>query len=62
MTTEEISKKLHEHADWLDSLRVSQDGWAKVLSRASEEVKDLAIAIDEGKIIPHISDHPKYRK
>lgn len=62
MTPEEISQRLHEHADWMESLRVSQDGWAKVLQRAAEEIKDLALAIDEGKIIPHISDHPKYRK
>lgn len=61
LTSQQIATKLHEHANWLESIRVSQDGWAKVAARAADDAKDLAIAIDNGKIVAHVSDHPKYK-
>ena len=61
LTSPQIAQKLHDHANWLESIRVSQDGWAKVAARAADDAKDLALAIDAGKIVAHVSDHPKYK-
>lgn len=62
MNAEEISKKIHDYADWLASLRVNQDGWAEVIDRSAKQQKDLATAIDGGRLIPHITNQPRYRK
>ena len=61
LTSQQIAERLHQHANWLESIRVSQDGWAKVAARAADDAKDLALAIDAGKIVAHVSDHPKYK-
>ena len=61
LTSQQIAGRLHQHANWLESIRVSQDGWAKVAARAADDAKDLALAIDAGKIVAHVSDHPKYK-
>ena len=56
---QEIIEKLQEHARFLESLRVSQDGWAKVLSRVTTDHQDIIDALKANKIIAHI---PHYLK
>ena len=56
---QEIIKKLLEHTRFLESLRVSQDGWAKVLSRVTIDHQDIIDALIARKIVAHI---PKYLK
>lgn len=56
---QEIIKKLQEHTRFLESLRVSQDGWAKVLSRVTTDHQDIIDALKANKIIAHI---PHYLK
>lgn len=55
----EIIKKLQEHARFLETLRVSQDGWAKVLTRVTTDHQDIVDALTARKIVAHI---PKYLK
>lgn len=56
---QEIIKKLQEHTRFLETLRVSQDGWAKVLSRVTTDHQDIIDALKANKIIAHI---PHYLK
>lgn len=60
--SEEITIRLEQHALWLKDLRVSQDGWAKVLRQNTEDTEDLAQALRDGKIVAHIPTHLKPRK
>lgn len=64
MTTDhdQITARLREHATWLTTLRVSQDGWAKVLERIAQDTADLTDALEAGKIVAHIPQHLKAKK
>lgn len=64
MTTDhdQITARLREHATWLTTLRVSQDGWAKVLERIAQDTADLTDALGAGKIVAHIPQHLKAKK
>lgn len=53
----QIGVDAEEFAEWLSCLRVSQDGWAKVLERVTQDLNDLANAIKTGKIIAHIPEN-----
>lgn len=53
----QIGVDAEEFAEWLSCLRVSQDGWAKVLERVTQDLNDLANAIKTGKIVAHIPEH-----
>ena len=53
----EIIEKLQEHTRFLETLRVSQDGWAKVLTRVTTDHQDIVDALEARKIVAHI---PKY--
>lgn len=55
----EIIEKLQEHTRFLETLRVSQDGWAKVLTRVTTDHQDIVDALNARKIVAHI---PKYLK
>lgn len=55
----EIIKKLQEHARFLETLRVSQDGWAKVLTRVTTDHQDIVDALAARKIVAHIPQHLK---
>lgn len=52
-----IGVDAEEYAEWLSCLRVSQDGWAKVLARVTQDLSDIATAIKSGKIVAHIPEH-----
>lgn len=52
-----ITARCADTAAWLATVRVSQDGWAEVLERATRDLSDLAAAMDSGKIVSHISDY-----
>lgn len=53
----QIGCDAEEYAEWLSCVRVSQEGWAKVLERVTQDLNDLATAIKTGKIIAHIPQH-----
>lgn len=53
----QIGCDAEEFAEWLACLRVSQDGWAKVLERVTQDLSDLATAIKTGKIVAHVPEH-----
>lgn len=53
----QIGVDAEEYAEWLSCLRVSQDGWAKVLARVTQDLSDIATAIKSGKIVAHIPEH-----
>lgn len=55
----EIIKKLQEHTRFLETLRVSQDGWAKVLTRVTTDHQDIVDALAARKIVAHIPQHLK---
>ena len=55
----EIIEKLQEHARFLETLRVSQDGWAKVLTRVTTDHQDIVDALIARKIVAHV---PMYLK
>ena len=55
----EIIEKLQEHARFLETLRVSQDGWAKVLTRVTTDHQDIVDALVARKIVAHV---PMYLK
>ena len=55
----QIIEKLQEHARFLETLRVSQDGWAKVLTRVTTDHQDIVDALTARKIVAHI---PQYLK
>lgn len=58
---EHISTQLGVHceelSEQLECLRVSQDGWSKVLERITTDLRDLATAIKSGKITAHVPQH-----
>ena len=60
MTNEEITQKLKEHADWLLSIRVSQDGWDKVTRHIQEDTQDLVEALEANKIVAHQLTYRKF--
>lgn len=55
----QIIEKLQEHARFLETLRVSQDGWAKVLTRVTTDHQDIVDALAARKIVAHIPQHLK---
>ena len=55
----EIIEKLQEHTRFLETLRVSQDGWAKVLTRVTTDHQDIVDALVARKIVAHV---PMYLK
>ena len=55
----QIIEKLQEHARFLETLRVSQDGWAKVLTRVTTDHQDIVDALTARKIVAHIPQHLK---
>lgn len=55
----EIIEKLQEHTRFLETLRVSQDGWAKVLTRVTTDHQDIVDALAARKIVAHIPQHLK---
>lgn len=57
-----ITARLREHATWLTTLRVSQDGWAKVLERIAQDTADLTDALEAGKIVAHTPEHLKKQR
>ena len=58
----EIIARLNEHTKFLETLRVSQDGWAKVLTRMAIDHDDIVKALQAGKIVSHIPRHLKPKK
>lgn len=56
---ETIAKRIREHAAFLQTVRVSQDGWAKVVRRMAEDAIDTAEALDCQKIVAHVPKHLK---
>lgn len=48
---------LEESAELLRCLRVSSDGWQKVLERIVTDLEDLGAAIKSGKLIAHFPNH-----
>ena len=58
----EIIEKLQEHTRFLETLRVSQDGWAKVLTRVTTDHQDIVDALNARKIVAHIPVHLKKLK
>ena len=57
-----IIARLDEHTKFLETLRVSQDGWAKVLTRMTIDHDDIVKALQAGKIVSHIPRHLKPKK
>ena len=57
-----IIARLNEHTKFLETLRVSQDGWAKVLTRMAIDHDDIVKALQAGKIVSHIPRHLKPKK
>ncbi|MEG1040570.1 MAG: hypothetical protein RSE94_11715 [Pseudomonas sp.] len=51
--SEQITKRCADTAAWLRDVRVSQDGWAKVLRRVTEDLQDLTDALEAGKIVAY---------
>ena len=56
---QQIIEKLQEHTRFLETLRVSQDGWAKVLTRVTTDHQDIVDALIARKIVAHV---PMYLK
>lgn len=54
--SEQIACRLAAMAAELRNTRVSQDGWAKVLRRITEDLQDLTDALDAGKIVAHVPE------
>ena len=54
--SEQIACRLAAMAAELRNTRVSQDGWAKVLRRITEDLLDLTDALDAGKIVAHVPE------
>lgn len=49
------------YAQWLACLRVSDDGWRKVLDRITQDLGDLAAVIQSGKITAHTPQHLRHQ-
>lgn len=56
-----IAEDIRAYSEWLECLRVSQDGWSKVLERITLDLNDLALALEMGKIIAHVPNHVRTR-
>ena len=56
---QQIIEKLQEHTRFLETLRVSQDGWAKVLTRVTTDHQDIVDALTARKIVAHVPMHLK---
>lgn len=54
--SEQITQRLAAMAAELHNTRVSQDGWAKVLRRVTEDLQDLTDALEAGKIVAHVPE------
>lgn len=54
--SEQITARCADTAAWLATVRVSQDGWAKVLRRVTEDLQDLTDALEAGKIVAHVPE------
>lgn len=54
--SEQITQRLAAMAAELRNTRVSQDGWAKVLRRVTEDLQDLTDALGAGKIVAHVPE------
>ena len=52
-----IGVDMEETTELINCLRVSSDGWQRVLERACTDLGDLASAIKSGKIVAHIPTH-----
>lgn len=57
--SKEIEARIRDFAQWLKNVRVSQDGWAKVVERIATDSADAAEALESGKIVAHIPLHLK---
>lgn len=53
---QQITQRCADTAEWLRDVRVSQDGWAKVLRRVTEDLQDLTDALEAGKIVAHVPE------
>lgn len=53
---QQIAQRLAAMAAELRNTRVSQDGWAKVLRRVTEDLQDLTDALGAGKIVAHVPE------
>ena len=53
---QQIAQRLAAMAAELRNTRVSQDGWAKVLRRVTEDLQDLTDALEAGKIVAHVPE------
>lgn len=53
---QQITQRLAAMAAELRNTRVSQDGWAKVLRRVTEDLQDLTDALEAGKIVAHVPE------
>ena len=54
--SDQIANRLAAMAAELRNTRVSQDGWAKVLRRITEDLQDLTDALEAGKIVAHVPE------
>lgn len=54
--SDQITQRLAAMAAELRNTRVSQDGWAKVLRRVTEDLQDLTDALEAGKIVAHVPE------
>lgn len=54
--SQQITQRLAAMAAELRNTRVSQDGWAKVLRRVTEDLQDLTDALEAGKIVAHVPE------
>ena len=59
---QQITQRLAAMAAELRNTRVSQDGWAKVLRRVTEDLQDLTDALEAGKIVAHVPQHLRSRR
>ena len=57
--SEEIQARIAEFAEWIKTVRVSQDGWAQVVERTAIDTRYIADALKSGKIVAHIPVHLK---
>lgn len=53
----QIGVDLEEVAEYMQCLRVSKDGWARLLDRLVVDLNDLAKAIKSGDLVAHFPKH-----
>ncbi len=56
-TSVQAGVDLEETAELMKCMRVSQDGWQRVLERIVIDMNDLANAIKSGKVVAHFPNH-----